>query len=395
MRVHYKKGRRLKDTKNLDISTIAAHCSTYHEEPTAALTVPIFATSTFKQQTPGEHCGYDYARSTNPTRSAYESAVAQLECGEQAFAFSSGMAAIDVVLNLLDHGSHLIANEDMYGGTYRLLHQVKKQTSNLYTTCVDGTQIENIESAITDQTKMIWVESPSNPVLKIVDLTAIIALAKAYQLIVVVDNTFATPYLQKPLELGADIVIHSATKYLNGHCDVISGVAVVGNNTALRERLSFLHNASGAICSPFDSFLVMRGIKTLALRLKQQCASAEKIALFLSEHPAIKATHYPGLSSHPQYELACRQMRAFGGMVSLELFSSKAVDQFLKRLQIFTLAESLGGIQSLISHPATMTHAAIPIEQREKYGITDTLLRLSIGIESTDDLLRDLEQALS
>ncbi len=385
----------LKKSQDWHISTQTAHCATYQEVKTGALAVPIFATSTFEQQAPGEHFGYDYARSGNPTRAAYEKAVADLEGGQQGFAFSSGMAAIHTVLDVLEHGSHVIANEDMYGGTHRLLFQVKKQTSNLTTTCVDFTQIKQVERAITPKTKMLWIETPSNPLLSIVDLPAIIDLARAHRLLVVVDNTFATPYLQRPLDLGADIVIHSATKYLNGHCDVVSGVAVVGDNKVIQERVAFLHNASGAIASPFDSFLVLRGMKTLALRMKQQCANALIVAQYLSQQPKVQKTYYPGLESHPQHALAQRQMAAYGGMVSFELLNHEAVEKCLKQLSIFTLAESLGGIQSLVSHPAMMTHAAIPVEQREKYGITDSLLRLSIGIESEADLIQDLERALS
>ena len=385
----------MKNINGLDISTQVVHGSTYREEKTGALSVPIFATSTFEQQSPGEHFGYDYARSGNPTRAAYEKAVADLEGGEQGFAFSSGMAAIHTVLDVLEHGSHVVANEDMYGGTHRLLFQVKQQTSNLSTSCVDFTDIGQVERAISATTKMLWIETPSNPLLNVIDLQAMIELAKSHQLLVVVDNTFATPYLQKPLMMGADIVIHSATKYLNGHCDVISGVAVVGDNAALQERLALLHNSSGAIASPFDSFLVLRGLKTLALRMKQQCSNAMAVAKFLAQHPKVNVTHYPGLDSHPQYELATRQMAAYGGMVSFQLPNGEAAGTFLQALSLFTLAESLGGVQSLVSHPATMTHAAIPVEQREKYGITDGLLRLSIGIEAEDDLVQDLKQALS
>ena len=275
----------MKKTQYLDISTQVVHGSTYREEKTGALSVPIFATSTFEQQSPGEHFGYDYARSGNPTRAAYEKAVADLEGGEQGFAFSSGMAAIHAVLDVLEHGSHVVANEDMYGGTHRLLFQVKQQTSNLSTSCVDFTDIGQVERAITATTKMLWIETPSNPLLNVIDLQAMIELAKSHQLLVVVDNTFATPYLQQPLMMGADIVIHSATKYLNGHCDVISGVAVVGDNAALQERLALLHNSSGAIASPFDSFLVLRGMKTLALRMKQQCSNALAVAKVLAQHP--------------------------------------------------------------------------------------------------------------
>ncbi|MAR84003.1 MAG: cystathionine beta-lyase [Legionellales bacterium] len=381
--------------KKWHVSTRAAHCAAYREEKTGSLSVPIFATSTFEQQSPGEHFGYDYARSGNPTRAAYEKAVADLEGGEQGFAFSSGMAAINTVLDVLEHGSHVVANEDMYGGTHRLLFQVKQQTSNLLTSCVDFTDIGQVERAITAKTKLLWIETPSNPLLKVIDLQAMIELAKSHQLLVVVDNTFATPYLQRPLIMGADIVIHSATKYLNGHCDVVSGVVVVGDNTAIQERLGFLHNSSGAIASPFDSFLVLRGMKTMALRMKQQCSNALAVANYLSQHPKVTVTHYPGLASHPQHEVATHQMAAYGGMVSFQLSNKEEVDSCLQRLGLFILAESLGGVQSLVSHPATMTHAAIPVEQREKYGITDGLLRLSIGIEAEDDLVQDLKQALS
>ncbi len=357
---------------------------------------PIYATSTYVQQSPGEHLGYEYSRSQNPTRAAYERCIADLEGGHTAFAFASGMAAITTVLESLEHGSHIIAMDDLYGGSFRLFTGVKAHSSNLKTSFVDATDLSALEAAITPDTRLIWLESPSNPLLKIVDLAAISRLAKQHDLLVVCDNTFASPALQQPLALGCDIVIHSATKYLNGHSDCVSGVVVVGDNPALIEKMTYLHNAIGAIASPFDSFLVLRGLKTLQLRMKQHCENAEIIANFLEKHEAVDKVIYPGLHSHPQHALAASQMSGFGGMISFVLKGNlDTARRFLERCSVFALAESLGGVESLVEHPAIMTHASVPQSKREALGIVDGLVRLSVGIEDVDDLLDDLSHALT
>ncbi len=362
---------------------------------TGAVMTPIYATSTYKQSAPGVHQGFEYARTHNPTRFAYEDCVANLESGQRGFAFASGMAAISTVIDLLNSGDHVIATEDLYGGTFRLFDKVKTRTSGLSFSFVDMNKLEAIESAIRPNTRMIWLETPSNPMLKIADLEAIADLGRRYQIITVADNTFATPWIQRPLELGFDLVLHSATKYLNGHSDVISGIVVVGHNQALAEKLAFLQNATGAIAGAFDSFLVLRGLKTLPLRMRQHTESALELAHWLEQHPAVQHVIYPGLASHPQHKLAKHQMRAFGGIISVVLKGDlNTTKQMLSRCELFTLAESLGGVESLIEHPAIMTHASIPPETRAKLGIVDGFIRLSVGIEDIVDLKADLQQAM-
>lgn len=378
----------------LHFATRVIHAGQKPDVETGAVMTPIYATSTFAQESPGKHKGYEYARTQNPTRCIYEDCVANLESGYKGFAFASGMAAIATVLELLDAGDHIVASDDLYGGTVRLFSRVRNRTANLQVTYVDMTDVTAIEKAIRPNTKMIWVESPTNPILKIVDLKKVAAIAKKHNFLAVVDNTFATPYIQRPIELGFDIVVHSATKYLNGHSDVINGVVVV-NSKELAEKMHFLQNSIGAIAGPFDSFLVLRGIKTLSLRMQRHCENAMQLAQWLEKHPKVKKVFYPGLKSHPQHELAKKQMSAFGGMISMELKDGlEAARTFLENCRLFTLAESLGGVESLIESPAIMTHAAVAREIREKLGITDGLIRLSVGVEDVADLQEDLNQAL-
>ena len=368
----------------------------YTPDATGAVMPAIYATSTYAQPAPGEHTGYEYSRSGNPTRSALENAIAELENGSRGYAFASGLAACSTVLELLEQGSHLVAVDDLYGGTYRLLEKVRSRTAGLRVTYVAPGDTAALEQAIEADTKMIWVETPTNPLLKLADLAAIAAIAKRHNLIGVADNTFASPYLQRPLELGFDVVVHSATKYLNGHSDVVAGLAVVGDNPPLAEQLGFLQNAVGGILDPFSSFLTLRGIRTLALRMDRHSASALRIAQWLEQQPQVENVYYPGLTSHPQHALAGRQMQQFGGMISLRLRGDDDyARRVISRLALFTLAESLGGVESLIGQPASMTHASIPLEQRLKTGITPQLLRLSVGIEDADDLIADLQQALA
>ncbi|HAT6374526.1 TPA: PLP-dependent transferase [Legionella pneumophila] len=375
--------------------TRAIHAGQEPCQSTGAVMTPIYATSTYKQIAPGEHLGYEYSRTQNPTRKAYEDCIASLESGQKGFAFASGMAAINTVIDLLDSGDHVVAMDDLYGGTFRLFDKVKTRTSNLSFSFIDMSVPENIEAAITPKTKLLWLETPSNPMLKLANLRKIAAIAKKYNLITVADNTFATPWIQRPLELGFDIVLHSATKYLNGHSDVISGVVVVGDNRALSDKIAFLQNSCGAVAGPFGSFLVLRSLKTLSLRMQRHCENANHLANWLSSHPKIEKVIYPGLKSHPQYSLAKEQMNDFGGMISLVLKGSlEDAKRFLARCELFTLAESLGGVESLIEHPAIMTHASIPVEQRKALGIEDGFIRLSVGIEHIDDLRADLEHAL-
>ncbi len=356
---------------------------------------PIYATSTYVQESPGVHKGYEYSRSQNPTRNAYERCVADLESGSRGFAFASGLAAMSTVLELLDTGAHVVAGDDLYGGTFRLFERVRKRSAGLDFTFVDLSQAGALEKALRPNTRMVWVETPSNPLLKIVDLDAVASVAREHGLLSVVDNTFATPYLQRPLERGFDIVVHSATKYLNGHSDIVGGVVVV-NNTELGDRLAFLHNAVGAIAGPFDSFLALRGLKTLHLRMERHCANATIVAQRLERHPAVERVVYPGLRSHPQHDLAARQMSGFGGMITMFLRGGLADSRrFLEHCRVFALAESLGGVESLIEHPAIMTHASVPEQQRRELGISDTLIRLSVGVEDVEDLIADLEQALA
>ena len=363
---------------------------------TGAVMPPIYATSTYAQSSPGEHKGYDYARTRNPTRDALEACLAELEGGRAGFAFASGMAAIGTVLELLDSGSHVVAMDDLYGGSYRILERVRKRSANLSASFVDLTRPEAFEKAITPKSRMVWVETPTNPLLKIVDLEAIAATARRHRLISVCDNTFASPWIQRPLELGFDIVVHSTTKYLNGHSDVIGGAAVLREKGEMAERLSFLQNAVGGVPSPFDAFLTLRGIKTLAVRMERHCGNAMHVAAFLQKHPKVERVIYPGLATHPQHVLASQQMhQRYGGMVTAVLKGGLAASRrFLERCELFTLAESLGGVESLIEHPAIMTHASLPEDVRAGLGIDDGLVRLSVGIESVDDLIAELKYAL-
>jgi cystathionine gamma-lyase len=360
--------------------------------------VPIYQTSTYVQESPGKHKGYDYARSINPTRLAYERCVADLENGQRGFAFASGLAGMATVLELLDSGSHVIASDDLYGGTFRLFERVRSKSANLEFTFLDLSDPAALKKAIRTNTRMVWVETPSNPLLKLIDLQAIGEFTHENKLIAVADNTFASPWIQHPIDLGFDIVVHSATKYLNGHSDMVGGVVVVGPGEArmpLAERLAFLQNAVGAVAGPFDSFLALRGLKTLALRMERHCANALDLAAWLEKHPKVRSVRYPGLTSHPQHELAKSQMKAFGGMITIYLDSDlDGARRFLENTHLFSLAESLGGVESLIEHPAIMTHGSIPPEQRRALGIDDTLVRLSVGVEDLEDLRTDLAEAL-
>jgi len=383
----------------MKFETQVIHAGQEPDARTGAVMTPIYATSTYAQSSPGEHKGFDYARTRNPTRDALEVCIAELEGGHAGFAFASGMAAIGTVLELLDSGSHVVAMDDLYGGSYRILERVRKRSANIQATFTDLSKTENLEKAIRPNTRMVWVESPTNPLLKLVDLKAIAAIARRRGLISVCDNTFASPWVQRPLEHGFDIVVHSTTKYLNGHSDVIGGAAVI-KDSSLKEKLAFLQNAVGGVPSPFDCFLTLRGIKTLAVRMERHCGNAMHIAAFLEKHPKVERVIYPGLASHPQHLLAAEQMqRRYGGMVTAVLKGGKegamsASRRFLERCKLFTLAESLGGVESLIEHPALMTHASLPEDVRANLGIDEGLVRLSVGIESIDDLLAELRYAL-
>lgn len=383
-------------SNRLAFSTRTIHGGQSHDPLTGAVMVPIYATSTYGQESPGVHKGFEYARSQNPTRFAFERAIADLESGTAAFAFASGLAAISTVLELLDAGAHIVATDDIYGGTFRLLERVRKRTANLQVSFVDFTDLAAVEAAIRQETKMLWVETPTNPLLRVLDLQGVAALARRRGLISVADNTFCSPAIQRPLEHGIDITVHSTTKYINGHSDMVGGVAVVGENPDLSAQLRFLQNALGAISGPFDSFLALRGVKTLALRMERHSANGLKIAEWLERRADVRRVIYPGLASHAQHEVARRQMDAFGGMISVELDRDlSGTKRFLERTQLFTLAESLGGVESLIEHPALMTHGSIPVEQRTALGISDSLVRLSCGIEDGDDLIGDLDRALT
>lgn len=376
----------------MKFSTKAIHVGQEPESVTGAVTVPLFQTSTYAQEEIGKHTGFEYARTQNPTRFAWEANLAALEEGVAAFAFGSGMAAIDTVMRLLKSGDHVIMAEDMYGGTYRLATKVLSKFG-ITTSFVDMRDPATIEAACSDRTVMVYTESPTNPMMTLTDLAAVAAVAKKRGLLMVVDNTFASPYCQRPLTLGADIVVHSATKYLGGHSDLVSGI-VATNRTDLAEQLGFLQNAVGAVPGPLECWLLLRSIKTLAVRMDRHEANAMKIAAYCASHPKIAATYYPGLPSHPQHELARRQMTGFGGMISIEVGALANAVAFTKALKVFTLAESLGGVESLVCHPVSMTHGSIPKEQRDRLGVTDGLVRLSVGIEDVDDLLADVEQAL-
>lgn len=377
------------------LGTKAIHAGQSPDPSTGAVMPPIYATSTYAQSSPGEHQGFEYSRTHNPTRFAYERCVAGLEGGTRGFAFASGMAATATLLELLDSGDHVIAMDDLYGGSYRLFERVRTRSAGLSFSYVDMTDPAAFEAAITDKTKLVWIETPTNPMLKIVDIRAIADIAHKRGLIVVVDNTFASPILQRPIEQGADIVMHSATKYLNGHSDMVGGMLVVGDNAELAEQLAFLQNSCGAVQGPFDSFLALRGLKTLHLRMKAHCENAQALAEFLDGHPAVEQVIYPGLPSHPQHALARRQMDGFGGIISVRIKGGfEAAKRFCERTELFTLAESLGGVESLVNHPAVMTHASVPVERRVTLGIHDDLVRLSVGVESLADLRVDLEHAL-
>jgi len=379
---------------NQRFETRAIHAGCEPDSGTGAIMTPIFQTSTYVQESPGKHKGYDYSRTHNPTRTALERNIASLEEGNYGLAFSSGMSAISTITHMLNAGDHIICSDDVYGGTFRLFDKVLKKF-NLEFDFIDLTSLQSLERYIKNTTKLVWLESPSNPLLKLINIEATAKIAKSRGIVTVVDNTFATPFFQKPLKLGADIVMHSTTKYLNGHSDVIGG-ALVMNDQELYNKLQFLQNAAGGVPGPFDCFLVLRGIKTLAIRMERHAGNALKIAQFLENHPKVRKVIYPGLSSHPQHELAKRQMTGFGGIVTFFIKGGlEAARKFLERVKVFSLAESLGGVESLIEHPAIMTHASLPKEVREKIGISDELIRVSVGIEHVDDLLSDLKQALT
>ena len=379
---------------NQRFETRAIHAGCEPDSGTGAIMTPIFQTSTYVQESPGKHKGYDYSRTHNPTRTALEKNIASLEEGKYGLAFSSGMSAISTITQMLNAGDHIICSDDVYGGTFRLFDKVLKKF-NLEFDFIDLTGLQSLERHIKNTTKLVWLESPSNPLLKLIDIELIACIAKKHNILVVVDNTFATPFFQKPLKLGADIVMHSTTKYLNGHSDVIGG-ALVMNDQELYTKLQFLQNAAGGVPGPFDCFLVLRGIKTLAIRMERHAENALKIAQFLESHPKVRKVIYPGLSSHPQHEIAKKQMAGFGGIITFFIKGGlEAARRFLERVKIFSLAESLGGVESLIEHPAIMTHASLPKEVREKIGISDELIRVSVGIEHVDDLISDLKQALT
>ena len=384
------------DASRWGLGTLAIHGGQSPDPSTGAVMPPIYATSTYAQASPGVHQGFEYSRTHNPTRFAYERCVAALEGGSRGFAFASGMAATSTVLELLDSGSHVVAMDDVYGGTYRLFERVRRRSAGLDFSFVDLTDPAAFEAAIRPETRMVWIETPTNPMLKVVDLQAVCAIARKRGILSVVDNTFASPILQRPLEHGADLVVHSATKYLNGHSDMVGGMVVAGDNAGLGEQLAFLQNSIGGVQGPFDSFLALRGLKTLHLRMQAHCGNAQVIAEFLQGHPAIEQVIYPGLASHPHHALAKRQMDGFGGIVSVRLKGGfDAARRFCERLELFTLAESLGGVESLVNHPAVMTHASVPAERRSVLGIADDLVRLSVGVEASDDLRADLESALT
>ncbi len=381
--------------ESLALGTLAIHGGQSPDPSTGAVMPPIYATSTYAQSSPGVHQGFEYSRTHNPTRFAYERCVAALEGGSRGFAFASGMAATSTVLELLDSGDHIIAMDDIYGGTYRLFERVRRRSAGLDFSFVDLTDLSAFEAAIRPETKMVWVETPTNPMLKIVDIEAVCAIARKHGLRVVVDNTFASPILQRPLQLGADLVMHSATKYLNGHSDMVGGMVVVGADLELAEQMAFLQNSIGAVQGPFDSFLALRGLKTLSLRMKAHCENASELAEWLVGQSGVAKVLYPGMVSHPQHTLARSQMDAFGGIISMVLDGGfEAAKGFCENTRLFTLAESLGGVESLVNHPAVMTHASIPLERRAALGITPGLIRLSVGIEDKLDLRADLTRAL-
>ncbi len=378
----------------MKFATRAIHVGQNADPATGATIVPIYQTSTYTQEAPGQHKGYEYSRTGNPTRTALEECMAALEGAEHGLAFSSGLAATMSVMSLLSPGDHIVAGDDLYGGTYRLFDKVLKEGNKLDFDYVDSTDPASVERALRPETKMLWIETPTNPMLTLSDIALLSEVAHERGAVVAVDNTFASPYFQRPLELGADIVVHSTTKYMGGHSDVIGG-AVMTSDEGLRERISFYQNAAGGVPGPFDSWIVLRGLKTLSVRMRQHEENALAVAQFLEDHPRVATVNYPGLPSHPQHDLAKRQMSGFSGMVSFTLKgSAEAAYAAVQKTEVFSFAESLGGVESLVTHPATMTHAAIPREQREARGVTDGLLRLSVGIEDADDLIADLEQAI-
>lgn len=379
----------------LAFATKTIHAGQSPDPSTGAVMPPIYATSTYAQSSPGVHQGYEYSRTQNPTRMAYERSVAALESGHHGFAFASGMAATSTLMDLLNHGDHIVAMDDLYGGSFRLFDKVRKHSSGFEFSFVDMTDLDAFEKAITPKTRMIWVETPTNPMLKIVDLAAVIDIARKHNVITVADNTFASPFNQRPLEYGFDVVMHSATKYINGHSDMVGGI-VACKDDDMAERLGFVQNSAGGIAGPFDSFLALRGVKTLALRMERHNSNGQALAEWLSEHPKIDKVLYPGLESHPQYDLARAQMDGFTGMISVYVAGgAQGATRFLENTRLFTLAESLGGVESLVNHPAIMTHASVPPENRAKLGIDDNLVRLSVGIEDLDDLRNDLDEALN
>jgi cystathionine gamma-lyase len=385
------------ETSDQRFATRVIHGGQRPDPLTGAVITPIYATSTYVQSSPGVHQGYEYSRTRNPTRDALEAALANLEGGAAGFAFASGMAATATVLELLDSGSHIIAMNDLYGGTYRLLENVRKRSAGHKVSFVDLSDPQALEAAIRPDTRLVWVETPTNPLLKLVDLSAVAAIARRHSLISVCDNTFATPYIQRPLEHGFDIVVHSTTKYINGHSDAIGGAAIVRADADLEQRVGYLQNSAGGVAGPFDAFLTLRGIKTLALRMERHCANALEIAAFLEKHPRVERVYYPGLASHRQHALARRQMAGgYGGIVTAVLHGGlEAARRTLERCRLFALAESLGGVESLIEHPAIMTHASLPAAMRASLGIGDGLIRLSVGVEDVHDLIQELSQALA
>lgn len=377
------------------LGTRAIHAGQSPDPSTGAVMTPIYATSTYVQRSPGEHQGFEYSRSHNPTRFAYERCVADLEGGTRGYAFASGLAATSTVLDVLDSGSHVICMDDVYGGTFRLFERVRRRSAGLDFSFVDLNDLAALEAAIKPTTRLIWCETPTNPMLKIVDIARLAEFARARGIWLAVDSTFSSPMLQRPLELGAHLVMHSATKYLNGHSDIVGGIVVVGDDAELQEKMTFLQNAVGGVQGPFDSFLALRGLKTLHLRMRAHCDNAMTLAAWLQSHPNVEKVIYPGLTSHPQHELAKRQMQGFGGMISLYVRGGLVeTRQMMERCHLFALAESLGGVESLINHPAIMTHASIPAEQRARLGIHDNLVRLSVGVEDVEDLRAELDHAL-
>lgn len=381
--------------KTQSLDTRAIHAGQSPDPSTGAVMTPIYATSTYVQSSPGVHQGFEYSRSQNPTRMAYERCVADLEGGKAGFAFASGLAATSTLLELLDTGDHVIAMDDLYGGSYRLFENVRRRSAGLDFSFVDLADMDALQAAVKPNTKLIWLETPTNPMLKLVDIEKLAAFAREHKLIFAVDNTFSSPILQRPIEQGADLVVHSATKYLNGHSDMVGGIVVVGDDERLIEQMGYLQNAVGAVSGPFDSFLALRGLKTLHLRMRAHCDNAMQLAQWLETHAKVDKVIYPGLASHPQHELAARQMDGFGGIISIVL--KGGIDEartMLERCKLFALAESLGGVESLINHPAIMTHASVPAHIRAQLGMSDSLIRLSVGVEGVEDLRADLEYAL-